>query len=477
MHKLSIFALILSVFISQHAMALTLKKGETIGSDGEIKTSGQNGSGTADAADAANTRTIFITWSDWLEGDDAPAAHGTDRLVFNLDEGSADGGIIPTITFNHDSDESAEQGRENLKIALVDDDILSIKGRLTVTNLPVNLDVREPLSSGQIVLPLGDADKLVISWAEASTFASQWRTDCDRILDKRVPKISRIDCDLERASGGITVDGKRMFAKSLPSKDAAMTVTGFPGFEDEDVFRFQTIIDVCSKNDWDCRKENLRQKTTRSEVSIPDKLRAKEGDTSIIEYDLFIPNNPNIRHLAETRDWFNFGQLHGWGDDDVPVTVAVVREDQRVKLVENGKRTDRSPVPGSLAVYLRAIVFKDVFDIPGGNSAIVLADPGEFQDRWMTFRFEVKWAKDATGSLNIIFDGDSVFECSRCVTLPVHKNAAKRNGKKGKQKISFQFGIYSWRIIDDGIDRFQDTPPPMVVAYYKNVAWKARKDR
>mgnify|MGYP005740217987 FL=1 len=441
--------------------------------DGKLSSNELTDLYSAAAADTANTRTIFITWSDWILGDDAPAFHGTDRLLFNLDEGSADGDITPTITFNHDSDESWAQGREKLKIALVGDDILSIKGRLTVTDLKVNLDVREPLSSGQIVLPLGDADKFIISWTEPSAFASQWHTECDQILDKRIPKISQIDCGLERASGGITLDGKRL-SDTLPSIDAAMTVTGFPGVEDEHVFRFQTIIGVCSKNDWDCRKENLRMKTTRSEVSIPNKLRAKEGDTSIVEYDLFIPKNPNIKHLAETRDWFNFGQLHGWGDEDVPVTVAVVREDERVKLVENGNRTDRSPVPGSLAVYLRAVVFKDVFEIPGGNSAIVLADPGEFQDRWMTFRFEVKWAKDETGSLNIIFDGDSVFECSRCVTLPVHKKAANRNGKKGKQKISFQFGIYSWRIIDEGIDRFQDTPPPMVVAYYKNVGWKAR---
>ena len=65
---------------------------------------------------------------------------------------------------------------------------------------------------------------------------------------------------------------------------------------------------------------------------------------------------------------------------------------------------------------------------------------------------------------------------SDCITLShaIDIYVQHKGQGKGKQKISFQFGIYSWRIIDEGIDRFQDTPPPMVVAYYKNVGWKAR---
>ena len=137
----------------------------------------------------------------------------------------------------------------------------------------------------------------------------------------------------------------------------------------------------------------------RSEVTIPieDRDKAKAGDTSIVEYDLYVPQNPNIDIITEYGDWFNFGQHHGHGDDDVPITVAVVRDDPSVKLVEDGKRTNASPVPGSLAVYLRSIIFDEVLQETSRSSAIVLAGPGEFEDRWIKIRIEVKWATKKTG--------------------------------------------------------------------------------
>ena len=46
-------------------------------------------------------------------------------------------------------------------------------------------------------------------------------------------------------------------------------------------------------------------------------------------------------------------------------------------------------------------------------------------------------------------------------------------GKREKQSVSFQFGIYSWRLKDKAY-LYQATEPPMVVAYYKNVSWKKK---
>ena len=213
-----------------------------------------------------------------------------------------------------------------------------------------------------------------------------------------------------------------------------MTVMGFPAHEKSAVLRFQSITGACAKNNWDCRSENIRTKHVRSEVVLPlkKKDRAKAGDTTIVEYDLFVPKNPHIDIITKSGDWFNFGQLHGWGDEDVPITVAVVRDDPRVKLVEGGRRTNASPRPGSLAVYLRSIAFDEVLQKTGRNSANILAGPGEFEDRWMRIRIEVRWETTKAERINIRLDGNKMFECSDCVTLPVYKEAAIRNGKKGK---------------------------------------------
>ena len=296
--------------------------------------------------------------------------------------------------------------------------------------------------------------------------------DCNGRFDKKVPQVTKLDCNLKRVSKYIEHPLGTIKSRSLPSEDAAMTVKGFPGHKRSKVFRFQTIIGECAKNNWDCRPENIRTRHIRSEVVLPedDDDRAVAGDRTIVEYDLYIASNPEFENLAARGDWFNFGQLHGHGDEDVPITVAIVRNDNRVKLVKDGKRTNAMPAPGSLAVYLRSIVFDEVLQIAKRNSAVVLAGPGEFFDRWMRIRIEVQWETTKTGHVDIRLDGETIFECRSCVTLPIYKEAAVRDGVKGKQEISFQFGIYSWR---RGNSR-EKKEPPMVVAYYKDVNWTRR---
>lgn len=474
MYKLISLIIFLSFFAIQNVSALTLKKGETLGSDGQINAS----TASKDAINgAADEMVIYLAWATANKKKPAPFIEAVDKLVFSTDNSVEDGsGVTPDVTYNDMTDQDIMQGREKLNIRLLDDKTLSIQGRVEVyKNEFLTINEKVSLSSKELALPFTDNEKVIISWHLPDPVQKEWKSECKNETDSKVPTVTDLDCALQQVSQHIILPEGTIKSRSLPSKEAAMTVTGFPAHEKSEVFRFQSITGACAKNNWDCRSENVRTKHVRSEVSIPlkKKDRAKVGDTTIVEYDLYVPKNPNIDTITEYGDWFNFGQLHGWGDEDVPITVAVVRDDPRVKLVEGGKRTNKTPVAGSLAVYLRSIAFDEVLQKTGRNSAIVLAGPGEFEDRWMTIRIEVKWETTKAGRIDIRLDGNKVFECLECVTLPVYKKAAVRNGKKGKQAVSFQFGIYSWRLYEKAY-LYQDTEPPTVVAYYKNVSWEKR---
>ena len=97
--------------------------------------------------------------------------------------------------------------------------------------------------------------------------------------------------------------------------------------------RFQTIHGECANNDWDCRPENVETYHTRSEVSHPKEYRdfATIGDTTTLSYEVYIAKNPTVDHLAVYDDWFNFGQLHGSGDEDVPISIAVANYDGAIR--------------------------------------------------------------------------------------------------------------------------------------------------
>ena len=474
MYKLLSLSILLCFFAIHNASALTLKKGETLGSDGQIKSGAANKS--AEASDTDET-VIYLAWAIAWSGKSAPMIEAVDRLAFPKDSPAVDDeDATPTVKFNDMTDDYILKGRDKLKIRLLSEETLSVQGRLEVERGRfLTIDSEVSLSSKELVLPLDYGEKLVLSWHMPGPSLKEWKSDCDGKTDRKVPKVTNLDCALKQVSRDIKLPEGTIKSHHLASRDAGMTVTGFPGFEKSKVYRFQTIKGVCAKNDWDCRPENIHTKHVRSEITIPieDRDRAKAGDTTIVEYDLYVPKNPNIDTITEYGDWFNFGQHHGHGDSDVPITVAIVRDDPRVKLVEGGRRTNASPVPGSLAVYLRSIVFDEVLQEKSRNSAIVLAGPGEFEDRWMRIRIEVKWETTKTGRVDIRLDGEKVFECLKCVTLPVHKKAAVRDGKKGKQAVSFQFGIYSWRL-EDKAYLYTDTEPPTVVAYYKNVSWKKK---
>ena len=292
-----------------------------------------------------------------------------------------------------------------------------------------------------------------------------------------VPLITPEDSHLEFVRRDIIFNKVKRGRSSVAGEDGAMTVKGFPGFEKEIIHRFQTIHGECANNDWDCRPENVETYHTRSEVSHPREYRdfATIGDTTALSYEVYIAKNPTVAHLAVYDDWFNFGQLHGSGDEDVPISIAVANYDKRHKIVdENGKLTSRTLQPGSLALYLRSIVFKQGYRNHSFKSAVVLADKGEYENQWIRIDMKIHWQQDETGKLLVKMNGKPVFECTGCVTAPRHPLVGMMDGVKQPIRFNLKWGIYSWRRQGDDFNRNRDTQPPTVVAYYKNVSWDNR---
>ena len=210
-----------------------------------------------------------------------------DKLVFPNDTSLEKGGeLTPDVTYNDMTDDHIMKGREKLDIRLLNDRILSIKGRVEVyENEFLTIHKEVSLSSKELVLPFTKNEKVIISWHLPDPFQKEWKSECEGKTDKNVPIVTELDCALEQVSQNVKLPEGTIKSRSLPSRDAAMTVTGFPGHETSTIFRFQSIIGVCAKNDWDCRPENIRKKHVRSEVVLPFKKKdfAKEGDTTTVE--------------------------------------------------------------------------------------------------------------------------------------------------------------------------------------------------
>ena len=82
MYKLISLTIFLSFFAIQNASALTLKKGETLGSDGQINAGAASKS--AETSDTDET-VIYLAWAHWHRNKPAPTIEAVDRLVFSGD--------------------------------------------------------------------------------------------------------------------------------------------------------------------------------------------------------------------------------------------------------------------------------------------------------------------------------------------------------------------------------------------------------
>lgn len=284
--------------------------------------------------------------------------------------------------------------------------------------------------------------------------------------DSQVPQITPFDSELSFVTNEILYQGQALHRSSVSSNLGAMTVEGFPGVEGH-VQRFQ-VTQGCANNNWDCREENRSAFTRRNEVSLPingNRNNARVGDTTIVEYEVFIASNPDFPNLAVYNDFFHFGQFHGAGDEDVPyqLGVATVRHFPAPRGLERVNH-------GDFAIIIRSVIFPQILRIPSDRYAILLARQGEFEDQWHKLRFEINWATDESGRAAFYFNEALVFECAGCITAPVNEMAAIADGRRVDQSFSFKYGIYNWR-------QWQSRPmsqeePPTVVAYYRNLSWE-----
>lgn len=161
MYKLLSLSIFLTFFVIQSASALTLKKGETVGSDGQIKSGAASKS--AEASDTDET-VIYLAWGIAWGGKPKPVIEAVDRLAFPKASQAADGnGVKPTVKFNDMTDDYILQGRDKLKFRLLSEETLSVQGQLEVERgsfFSINSEVS--LSSDELVLPLPHGDKLVL---------------------------------------------------------------------------------------------------------------------------------------------------------------------------------------------------------------------------------------------------------------------------------------------------------------------------
>ena len=288
--------------------------------------------------------------------------------------------------------------------------------------------------------------------------------------DDKVPQITPFDSELSFVTNEIFYEGRALHRPSVSSDLGAMTVEGFPGIEGH-VQRFQ-VTNGCANNNWDCREENQSSFTRRNEVSLPrnrERNNARIGDTTIVEYEVFIASNPDFPNLAIFNDFFHFGQFHGAGDEDVPyqLGVATVRHFPAPMGLERVNH-------GDLAIMIRSVIFPQILRNPSDRYAILLARQGDFEDQWHKIRFEINWKNDESGRAAFYFNEQLIFECANCITAPINEMAAITDGRRVNQSFYFKYGIYNWRQWHSRT--MSEEEPPTVVAYYRNISWENIRD-
>ena len=228
MYKLLSLSIFLSFFAVQNASALTLKKGETLGSGWQINSNTDIKS--AEATDTDET-VIYLAWGIACGGKPTPVIEAVDRLVFPIFSQAGDvDGVKPTIRFNDMTDDYILQGRDKLKFRLLSEETLSVQGHLEVERgsfFSINSEVS--ISSDELVLPLPNGDKLVLFLHMPGPALKEWKSDCDGKADRKVPKMTDLDCVLKQASRNIELPEGTIKSHHLASRDAGMIVTGFPG--------------------------------------------------------------------------------------------------------------------------------------------------------------------------------------------------------------------------------------------------------
>ena len=107
---------------------------------------------------------LQLTWATVLDGEYVIEAE--DILTYTIDsQENSQVSSIKDIEYQNITSDSETHGRENLKIELLENEMISIKGRIQIfPDEYIDLDILEEIKKKEVTIPFSKSDELVISW-------------------------------------------------------------------------------------------------------------------------------------------------------------------------------------------------------------------------------------------------------------------------------------------------------------------------
>ena len=107
---------------------------------------------------------LQLTWATVLDGEYVVEAE--DTLTYTIDNQKNPQVLsIKDIEYQNMTTDSETHGRENLKIELLENEMISIKGRIQIfPDEFIDLDILEEIKKEEVTIPFSKSDEIVISW-------------------------------------------------------------------------------------------------------------------------------------------------------------------------------------------------------------------------------------------------------------------------------------------------------------------------
>ena len=107
---------------------------------------------------------LQLTWATVLDGEYVVEAE--DTLIYTIDsQENSQVSSIKDIEYQNITSDSETHGRENLKIELLENEMISIKGKIQIfPDEYIDLDILEEIKKKEVTIPFSKSDELVISW-------------------------------------------------------------------------------------------------------------------------------------------------------------------------------------------------------------------------------------------------------------------------------------------------------------------------
>ena len=245
-------------------------------------------------------------------------------------------------------------------------------------------------------------------------------------------------------------------------KNGSTTVSGFPGSENEKVFRFANEVGKgCLPGiDYDCKKSSIKLLKRRTEVTLFNS-EIGEGGSGIYKWKMYIPKSVKMTG----NDFHRPVQIHG----DAP---APAENDQWAIAI--GERRN-------LIMYSKGIFSewdRPVSKDPNKIKTVLIARHGTYQGKWLNFELHIKYSIDEDkGSFALIVDGKTIYECDPCKTMIGDDDVYKGWDTK-KARYHIGFGAHSQKTFrakkwdEDNILDYED-----FVVFFKDIeVGKVNKD-